>query len=267
MSRKGIVGFGVMVLIVASACGILSSGATPEGGGPETGRATPEPEAQENSGADMVPVSINQGLASLDSYSMTFTTDMLDSVAQERTVTTLVVSNNRDADASYNRTETRVETGDGELLSEEVQEQYIIGNQSCTVAEGEAEVTSMSDMAQVMAELMSQVVDFNPLIENPVHVGQEDVNGVSADTYTFEVRSLGAASDAEATRADGSYAIAVDGDFLVRYRLDLELRSGPEGDPEAEYSISSYDLSLGEINQPVEIAFPPECQAAASGGG
>jgi hypothetical protein len=122
----------------------------------------------------------------------------------------------------------------------------------------------MSDVAKVMTELMSQVVDFNPLIENPVYVGQEDVNGVSADTYTFEVRSLGAASDAEATRADGTYAIVVDGDYLVRYRLDLELRTGPEGDPEAEYSVSSYDPSLEEINQPVDIAFPETCLEAQS---
>lgn len=264
MSRNGIVGFGMVVVIVGSACGTLSLGGTPAEGTPGTGRATGAPELTD---ASMLPVSINQGLASLDSYHMTFTTDIFDSVAQERTVTTFVVSRDRDSDANYNRTETRVTTADGEVESEEVQEQYIIANQMCSVAEGEAQFTPISDTAQVMTELMSQVVDFNPLIENPVYVGQEVVNGVSVRTYTFEVRSLGAASEAEATRADGSYAIAVDGDYLVRYRLDLELRTGPEGDPEAESSISSFDLSLEDINQPVEIAFPATCQSAESNGG
>lgn len=266
MSRKGIVAFGMALMVLGSACAIMSTGGTPEEAGAGTGGPTDSPGTQGNVDAGMLPVSINQGLASLDSYQMTLTIDTFDSVALERSVTTFVVAHDRDADASYNRTETRVATGDGDVLSEEVQEQYIIGNQSCTVAEGAAEFTTMSDTARVILELMSQVVDFNPLIENPVYVGQEDVNGVSARTYTFEVRSLGAASEAEATRADGSYAIAVDGDFLVRYRLDLELRTGPEGDPEAEYSVSAYDLSLEEINQPVEIEFPAECLAVEGGG-
>jgi hypothetical protein len=46
----------------------------------------------------------------------------------------------------------------------------------------------------------------------------------------------------------------------------MELRTGPEGDPEAESSVSFFELSLEEINQPVEIVFPPNCQAAESSG-
>jgi hypothetical protein len=71
----------------------------------------------------------------------------------------------------------------------------------------------------------------------------------------------------EAARADGEYAIAADGDYLVHYRLDMELRTGAEGDPEAESTVFSIEASLEEINQPVDIVFPPECQAAESSGG
>ena len=78
------------------------------------------------------------------------------------------------------------------------------------------------------------------------------------------MRSLGAASEAEATRADGNYAIAIDGDYLVHYRFDMELRTGPEGDPSAESSVSFFEVSLEQVNQPVEIAFPADCQAAES---
>jgi hypothetical protein len=123
-----------------------------------------------------------------------------------------------------------------------------------------------SAAAQVMSDLMSQVVDFNPLIENPVYVGEDVVNGVPVRTYTFELRSVGAASEIEVDRADGSYAVAADGDYIVHYRLDLELRTAAEGDPESEYTDSSFELSLEEINQPVEIAFPPSCQGAESVG-
>jgi hypothetical protein len=118
MSRIGIAGFGALVMIVGSACAIMSTGSTPEAG-VGAGGPTDAPGEQGTVDTGMLPVSINQGLASLDSYQMTFTTDTLDSVAQERTVTTFVVAHDRDADASYNRTETQVTTGDGEVLSEE----------------------------------------------------------------------------------------------------------------------------------------------------
>ena len=260
MSRQRLVGFGLLVMIVGSACGISSLGDAPEAGGSGL------PGSAEPTEAPMVPVPINQGLASLDSYRMTYTNDIYDSLAQQRSAITLVVARDRAADASYNRTETRVTTDEDGVASEDVQEQFVIGNQLCLVAEGEAEVTLISDTAQVMTELMSQVVDFHPLIENPVYDGEGVVNGVPVRLYTFEVRSLGAASEAEATRADGSYAIAIDGDYLVHYRFDMELRTGPEGDPSAESSDSFFEVSLEQVNQPVEIAFPANCQAAESPG-
>lgn len=214
----------------------------------------------------MLPVSINEGLASLDSYRLTYTNDIFDSVSQQRSVSTFVVASDRNADSSYSRNETRITTEADELISEDVQEQFMIGNQMCQVAADGAEVTALSATAQVMSDLMSQVVDFNPLIENPVYVGEDVVNGVPVRTYTFELRSVGAASEIEVDRAEGSYAVAEDGDYVVHYRLDLELRTGAEGDPEAEYTDSSFELSLEEINQPVEIAFPPSCQGAESVG-
>jgi hypothetical protein len=259
MSRGRVVGFAVLMLIVGSACGISSTGSTP---GPEEEEA-PTPAPIE---APILPVSINEGLASLDSYRMTYTSDVFDSVSQERTVTTSIVAADREADASYNRMETRVTGGGDELVSEDVQEQFVIGNQLCTVADGGAEMTEISDVAQVMTDLMSQVVVIQPLIENPVYVGQDVVNGVPVRTYTFEVRSVSGASGVEASRADGDYAMAVDGDYLVHYRLDMELRNAAEGDLEAEYSVFSIVMSLEDINQPANIAFPPACQEAVPSG-
>jgi hypothetical protein len=215
----------------------------------------------------MLPVSINEGLASLDSYRMTITSDSVDSAAQQRNVTTFVVAHDGGADADYTRTETRVTTLENEVVSEDVQEQFVIGSQVCAISAGEAQMSSISETAQVFSDLMSEVVVLNPLIENPVYVGEDVVNGVTVRTYTFEVRSIGATSEVEAARADGSYAVADDGDYLVHYRLDMDLRTGPEGDPEAESTVFFIELSLEDINQPAAIAFPPNCQAAEPGGG
>jgi hypothetical protein len=267
MSRKGIVGFGLLVMIVGSACGLSSLGGAPDGATPGTGAATAaggSPGTPAPPEAAVLPVSINEGLASLDSYRMTYINDIYDSLGQERTVTTFIVARDRDTDASYNRTETLVTSGDGEVVSEDVEEQFAIGHQVCVFSEGAGEITTISDTAQVMSDLMSQVFVIQPLIENPVFVAEDVVSGVPVRTYTFEVRSIDAASDVEVARSDGSYAIAVDGDYLLRYRLDLELRTGAEGDPEAESSVSSFDLLLEEINQPVEITFPETCQLADS---
>ena len=206
-------------MFVGSACGVSSLGGAQQAAGGETPTAAA-------TDAPMLPVPINEGLASLDSYRMTYTNDVFDSVAQQRNVITLVMARDQATDASYNRTETHVTDAAGEAVSEDVQEQYVIGNQICVLSGGEGELTTMSETARVMSDLLSQVIVFNPLIENPVYVGEDVVNGVPVRTYTFEVRSLGAASGAEATRADGSYAIAADGNYVVHYRLDLELRTG-----------------------------------------
>src|SRR4030042_3435629 len=124
-SRRGIVGLGLLVLIVGSACGISSQVGTPAAENVETPTSEPATEAP------MLPVSINEGLASLDSYRMTYTTDVFDSVTRERSVSTFVVSSDADADASYNRTETRV-TGEADgIVSEDVQKQYLIGSPGC----------------------------------------------------------------------------------------------------------------------------------------
>lgn len=262
-SRIHVIGYGMLVLFVGSAC-VLSTVATGEGGTPgaEIDAAT----TREPAGAPVLPVSINEGLASLDSYRMTYTGDVFDSVSQVRTETTLVAARDRASDATYNLTETRTTSGESEGESLDVQEQFAIGDQLCVLSDGEASMTPVSEMAQVLSDLMSQVIVFQPLIENPVFVAEDVVNDVPVRTYTFEVRSVGATTDVEASRSDGTYAVAIDGDYLVQYRLDIELRTGAEGDPEAEFSTFFIDLSLEDVNQPVDIAFPPECLAAEASG-
>ena len=215
----------------------------------------------------MLPVSINEGLASLDSYRMTYTSDAFDSVTQERSVSTFVVASDANADASYNRTETRVTGEADEVVSEDVQEQYKIGNQLCQVAGGEAELTTMSGPAQVMSDLMSRVVVFKPLIENPVYVGQDVLSGVPVRTYTFEVRSLGVDKGWKWPAPIASMPSPPTAITWCTDRLDMELRTGAEGDPEAESNVFFIEASLEEINLPVEITFPSNCQAANTPGG
>jgi hypothetical protein len=262
-TRRGLLGFALSVIIVASACGLSAPETPPEA----EGGAPPAQEPQGQGEGAMLPVSINEGLASLNSYSMTITTDSVDSASQQRTVTTFIIAHDAQADASYTRMQTRVTTLQEEVVSDDVQEQFVIGNQTCSVSGGEAQMSSISETTQVFSDLMSQVVVFNPLIENPVLVGEDVVNGVPVRTYSFDVRSLDAATDVETARADGSYAVAVDGDYLVHYRLDMDLRAPAEGSSEMQSTVFFIEISLEQINQPVSISFPANCQLMETGGG
>ena len=129
MSRMRIVGFGLVVMIVGSACGLSSAGRIPGRPGVE------ESPTAEPTEVPVLPVSINEGLASLDSYRMTYTNDIYD-------------SRNPRADRDHVRGRQRSECGrqlhphgdashgreSDELVSEDVQEQFAIGNQLCQVS-------------------------------------------------------------------------------------------------------------------------------------
>ena len=187
----------------------------------------------------------------------------MNSTAGERSIISFVVARNDDLDASYNSTRTQQATEDYQITSDEFQEQFFVGKQVCMLSDGEAELSAMSDAGRELVGLvLSQVVQFYPLIENPEYVGDDVINGVPVHTYSFEVRSLSSVSDEEVKRADGHYAAAIDGNYLVDYRLDMEVRSGPESDPEATYSVSFFQLTLDDINTPVDIRLPDACLAA-----
>jgi hypothetical protein len=46
---------------------------------------------------------------------------------------------------------------------------------------------------------------------------------------------------------------------MVAYSLHLELRTGPESDPEAEVNTVEMEYSLENINQPIDIQLPADC--------
>jgi hypothetical protein len=90
----------------------------------------------------------------------------------------------------------------------------------------------------------------------PQYVAQETVNGVLSNHFTFILNGLGGQSGADVTANQGDYWLAVDGQYLVKYTLVVELRSSPE-----EVFRQEYRLELTGINQPLTIDFPAECIA------
>ena len=103
-------------------------------------------------------------------------------------------------------------------------------------------------------------MDLTLYVEDPVLVGEEQVNGIQTRHYTFKVSGLGKKSGAEVTQSSGEYWSAVDGNYLVKYNLVLEMRNAPEDSSAAKviHSETSYELNM--VNQPITIEMPAECK-------
>ena len=109
-----------------------------------------------------------------------------------------------------------------------------------------------------MQGLIKNMIGLTPLIENPAFVGEEKVNDIPTNHFTFKVSGLGVQSGAEVKTNQGDYWLAVDGQYLVKYVLQIEESTDPQRLLQTEISID-----LNQINKPVDISFPPGCIAAS----
>lgn len=73
---------------------------------------------------------------------------------------------------------------------------------------------------------------------------------------------MAAASEDDVNIADGHYAIDMDGVYLVDYRLDMEVGTAVQSDQDLHYSVSSFQLTLDGVNQPVDIELTSACVPA-----
>ena len=200
------------------------------------------------------PVMINEGLNSLDSYvfvvSMKTTgsdpVDMSVVVDETRRMNALSATYTRMYQAESSEEYPELETSTTEL--------YRIGLESCEVSDGEYDFSTATPTEDELSGLLSSLVDFNFVVSDPVLVGTETVNNISSYHYTFSVANLGVESGVEVTANQGEYWIAVDGNYLVKYSLLIEMRSSPEESARLEFS-----AELTQVNEPVEITFPQGC--------
>lgn len=230
----------------------------------QTGDVVP-PEADTEEEDQSLPVSINDGLASLNSYRLTVRTESTGPTAVDRSSSDLEMAHSEEADATYTRSENFTQDVDNPEGSTDLSEAYQIGNDTCNVSEDSAEWESMTVMERELTDLITSALDFKPPIEDPTFVGEEQVNGVATSHYQFQITGLGD-TGAEVVRSDGEYWMAIDGRYLVRYNLDLELRGTPEGSDEVQAVSSTTSLELTEINAPLSITFPQICLDAQTEG-
>lgn len=228
----------------------------------QTNQPQPTPAATEAATAvPSQPVSFQEGLASLNSYQLEIATESTGPNPLAQSSSQITILHAADANANHLQSQTFTRGEDNPEGSEGASQRFLVGYDSCTFADGEWSYEALTPLERELADFAPTLIDLRLPIENPLLVGPETINGVPADHYTFRLTSLGAESGAQVQAADGEYWLAQDGRYLVKYLLTINMRSGPEGDPAAQAFNSTNRVELLNINQPIAITLPAECEA------
>lgn len=224
---------------------------TPEG-------PTPEIVIVEQKPPDPKPVSFQEGFGSLDSYKFKVKIETSGSDGSLSIMDQFVESSVVDENNHSVTTNTSKEAEDPEVSTDTI-ETFNIGTITCSYSGDEWEYSEKSIQEKELTDIFSQMVDFAPIISNPIFIGEENINGTATNHFQFSVPGIGDKSGAVATLNQGDYYLAIDGQYLVRYTLNLQIQSAPESDTEAEISSMSITYDLFDVNVPIALVKPTEC--------
>jgi hypothetical protein len=260
--KKTLIIFLSLLVLVAIACSLSGGptaqtpGSTLQANGNQPGNT---PVHQPSGTPPANPVNINDGLSSLNSYQMTviFKSSGPDPTQSSRLV--VETQHSQEQDAGYTHmTLIDVKVGGGDPSTSE-SNIYQIGNDQCSGSGEDWSWTTMAPNQKEMLDLTKNMFGLSPLIDTPTFVAQETVNGVSTNHFTFKISGLGVTSGAEVIANQGDYWLAVDGQYIIKYILDLETSV----DPQTNMLHEEISIEMNQVNQPVGIVFPQTCLDAS----
>lgn len=208
------------------------------------------------------PIGLWEGLSSLNSYRLTIRTTANGPTAQDKSQMIYLTEVGSDGDSSHIHSENVSSSADDPEVSSSTSDQYRIGNRTCDLSsdDDEVSVTDEDPMVQEMLNTWVKLVDLVPMVNDPVFVGEEELNGIKTNHFTFTVSGLGVDSGAEVVSSGGEYWLAQDGQYIVKYSALLETRNGPAGDPETQTMSVEFYIELKDANQDILITMPEQCQ-------
>lgn len=209
---------------------------------------------------DPNPIGIQEGLASFDSYSITLYMNLSDSTGSKTEINETVERSIVDKSVHSMATTVSYNPEEDTEESSDTTEIYSIGTETCTKSGDEWTYESITEQDREMREIFTGMADFIPLIDNPEFVGEETMNGIECNHFTFQVSGIGETSGSIATVNSGEYWLAKDGQYIVKYHLVLEIQSAAEGTADAEVSNIETLVDLTSVNQPVLFSLPTDCQ-------
>jgi hypothetical protein len=202
------------------------------------------------------PISVRAGLNSLNSYSMVIEMKASDSTQTNETKTRMEIQSSQDQDAQIMHTIMVIPGEDGDEPSTSDSYVYSIGNDICSGSDADSwDFQTYTAQEKEMQDFLSEMVDILPIIDDPVYVGSETMNGIPSNHFTFQVSGLGSESGTAVNINQGDYWLAQDGQYIVRYNLIVETVDVNT----QEVIHTEYLIDLTSINQPVSIAFPQGC--------
>jgi hypothetical protein len=208
------------------------------------------------------PIGLWAGLSSLNSYRLTIRVVNNGPTPQDRSETTYMIETGSDGDSTHIHNESLSSSAEYPELDTSSSDQYTIGSRTCDYSEGsdEVEKSDVDPMVQEMSDTWFKLIDLTPMITDPVFAGEEELNGVMTNHFTFTVSGLGVDSGAEVVASSGEYWLAQDGQYIVKYSILLETRNGPAGDANTRTLHSAFFIEVQNINQEIVITFPANCQ-------
>jgi len=252
----------IVILLIPLMLACNLSGITAGNSPTDTGGNQPTggPAGDVNTTPDPVPVSINEGLASLNSYALIVTFHSFGPDPTKSSTTNIQRQRSNDTNASLTSIHTTGTSADGEDPNVSDSSIYQIGNDQCSG--GDVDGWSWTSTPPAEAEMQGLVIGMiglTPLIDDPVFVGAESVNGIPTNHFTFKVSGLGATSGAVVNINQGDYWLAVDGKYIVKYTLIVETSMAAD----SEVFHEEISIEMNQVNQPVNITFPQGCLDAS----
>lgn len=251
MKSRTIIGVSLLVMLMMACSLTKNTGGNPPNQGPA---------ANENATPNPVPVSLNDGLASLNSYEMSV---LFESVGPDPAQSsTMSMQRQRSNDTNASSTSTNITNISASGTDPEITDTtiYQIGNDQCSGSDTDGWSWDSSTPAEAeMQGLVAGMIGLTPLIDNPIFVAAETVNGIPTNHFAFQVSGLGASSGAVVNINQGDYWLAVDGQYIVKYTLIVETSMAAD----AEVLHDEISIEVNQINQPVSIAFPQGCLDAS----
>jgi hypothetical protein len=218
--------------------------------------ATPEPTLIPSN-----PIGLWEGLSSLNSYRLTIRMINTGPTEVDKSANTFLIEMGSDGDSSHTHYEIFASSADEPAGDTSITDQYQVGNITCNYSEGdEATIEEANPMAQEIIDVWFKMLDLLPMVNDPVFVGEEMVNGVMTNHFTFALEGLGVESGAEVVSKGGEYWLAQDGQYVVKYSVIMETRDGPVGDANTQTLHSEFYIEVMDINQEVAITLPGICQ-------
>ena len=245
--------------------------ALPNSTGPKTSPSSDQaPTGAPKSNSSSIPsnpIGLRRGLSSLNGYRLTIRSINNGPTSQNKNQVTIKEESGSDKKSSHVQYETISSSPDNPQAKSSTSDRYTIGNHQCNFSSNNSKV-AISDMDPMAKELMNTwytLIEFVPMVNEPVFIGEEDVNGVRTNHFKFKANGLGVDSGAEVISSDGEYWLAQDGQYIVKYSVVIETRIGPAGDANTKGTMhSEFYIEVKDINQPITIAFPQTCNEAAS---